>query len=194
MFVWSFKLSKREIIIFAVGIAAFALLVFLLLSPGGARTTSLEASGYTLTADSADARAGFLSQFGWQTAPDPVEVREVIIPAEFSDVYTEYNELQKTQGFDLEKLKGERVKKWTYTITNYPDVSGDVIANILIKDGKVVGGDISSAQFGGFMHGFVPSDSAEVTSQAQTSSIEIDRSVPASIPCSSDTPPEPEDL
>lgn len=194
MFVWSLKLSKREIIIFAVGIAAFILLVFLLLTPGGASATSLEDSGYTLTADSADSRARFLSQFGWETESDPTEVREIVIPAQFGDVYNEYNELQKKQGFDLEKLRGERVKKWTYVITNYPNVSGAVVANLLIKDGKVVGGDISSAEFGGFMHGFEPSASAEVTSQAQTSASFIDRSVPASIPSASDTPPEPEDL
>lgn len=194
MFVWSFKFSKREIIIFLVGVAAFIALIFLLLAPSRAQPTSLESSGYTLTADNEDSRIAFLSQFGWDADPEPIGVMEIVIPAQFSDVYTEYNDLQKSQGFDLEKYKGERVKKWTYLITNYPNVSGSVIANILIKDGKVVGGDISSAEMNGFMHGFIPSDSAAVTASAQRDAIMVDRTVPVSIPSSSDVPPEPEDL
>ena len=193
MFVWSFKLSKREIIIFSVGAAAFIIFALLLLSPSRTKTTSAEATGISTTADSADARRGFLSQFGWQTDSDPKEVREVVIPFDFGEAYEQYNEIQKKQGFDLTQYRGERVKKWTYRVKNYPGASGDVLANLLIKDGKVIGGDISEAQDGGFTHGFDPTQSAQVTAQNQTGG-DIDRSVPASIPADSDVPPEPDDL
>ncbi|MBR6748707.1 MAG: hypothetical protein IKM07_07185, partial [Clostridia bacterium] len=40
--------------------------------------------------------------------------------------------------------------------TNYPGGLSDVAANLLILDGEVIGGDISSTLLDGFMHGFDP--------------------------------------
>ena len=46
-----------------------------------------------------------LQSFGWEVEPQASETREVMIPAEFNDVYTTYNEMQKAQGFDLKALR-----------------------------------------------------------------------------------------
>ena len=99
---------------------------------------------------------GFISSFGWEVINEPDDVREVIIPVEFDDVYKNYNEIQISQGYDLEKYAGERVKKWSFTITNYPEYEEcDYIKiNILVFDGKVIGGDVCSVKLDGFMHGF----------------------------------------
>lgn len=191
MFVWSFRMSKRELVIIAIGVAAFIITVLLLLLPSGSREASvLVESGYTLEADGSDQRLGFLSQFGWQCTPEPVSVKEVIIPAKFNDVYAQYNDLQKQQGFDLQRYSGRRVKLWTYSVTNYPGGVQDVVANLLVLDGKVIGGDISSTLLDGFMHGFDPTQFAAETALAQLTVTVIDRSVPDSIPENSDTPPE----
>lgn len=40
-----------------------------------------------IRAASSEDRIAYLSQFGWSVKEDPVEVCEVIIPAEFDDVY-----------------------------------------------------------------------------------------------------------
>lgn len=98
----------------------------------------------------------FISSYGWSVKAEPDEVREVIIPAEFDDVYTNYNSIQTAQGFDLSLLKGHRVKKWTYTITNYPGYETEdcIKINILVYNGCVVGGDVCSVRLDGFMHGF----------------------------------------
>ena len=87
-------------------------------------------------------------------------VCEVIIPAEFDDVYEKYNELQKEQGFDLSLYASKRVKRWTYEITNYTgyENTGFIHANILVYDGKVIGGDVCSTELNGFMHGFAKPD------------------------------------
>ena len=45
-------------------------------------------------------RVEFLNKCGLIVEPEP-ESREIEIPAEFNDSYSEYNELQKSQGFDL---------------------------------------------------------------------------------------------
>ena len=99
----------------------------------------------------------FLSQFGWDIEEDPVEVAEVIIPAEFDRGYEKYNEIQKAQNLDLTPYAGKRAKRWTYNIKNYPGYEGDsgtVQANILVYEGAVIGGDICSTELDGFMQGF----------------------------------------
>ncbi len=104
-------------------------------------------------------RLAFLQSFGWQVEPEPVETREVAIPAEFSDIYSAYNEMQKAQGFDLSLIKGEPVTQYRYRVTNYPGVEGEVYATILVREGVVVGGDVALDTADGFMHGFA-ADSA----------------------------------
>lgn len=103
----------------------------------------------------------FISGFGWVCSSEPDEIREIIIPVEFNDVYYNYNNIQISQGYDLTNYKGERVKKWTYTITNYPGFENEeyIKINVLVHDGKVIGGDVCSIKLDGFMHGFEKDDS-----------------------------------
>jgi len=98
--------------------------------------------------------AGFLSQFGWEFEKEPIEEVTMKIPAEFDKVMNAYNELQKNQGLDLSKYKGKQVTRYTYRITNYPDYSGTVFANVIIYKNKVIGGDVCSSDVTGFIGGF----------------------------------------
>lgn len=113
-----------------------------------------ESVGDTVVADSG--MLSFVSQFGWEVSEEPDEVREIIIPAEFDDVYDNYNSIQIKQGYNLEKYAGERVKRWTFTVTNYPGYEDEdfIKINILVCDGEVIGGDVCSVKLDGFMHGF----------------------------------------
>ena len=109
------------------------------------------------TAETADDRLKFISDLGWIVDEEPVEVRQIAIPQEFDDVYSNYNEIQLSQGYDLTKYAGRSAKRWTYIIRNYPDVSSDedyVRINLLVCDGKIIGGDVCSIKLDGFMHGF----------------------------------------
>lgn len=155
MFVVSMKASKKKLIVWGVVIILMVLLCFLLFGRGGDENYAVSALGkYSLSAQDNTARLDFLSQFGWQASGEPVEICEVIIPETFNEVYEKYNDIQKEQGLDLSKYCGERCKRWTYEITNYPGQTEGVRANLLILDGRVIGGDISSTELGGFMHGF----------------------------------------
>lgn len=110
-----------------------------------------------LRAATAEERIAFFSQFGHTVKQDPVQVKEIIIPYEFDETYEEYNKLQKSQGLDLEKYKGKRVKLWSYEITNYPGYEGTdgvIRGNILVYDTVVIAGDVSSVELDGFMTGF----------------------------------------
>lgn len=98
----------------------------------------------------------FISSYGWEVDKEPVEVRDVVIPEVFDDVYSNYNKIQLEQGFDLQKYSGRRVKRWTYIIRNYPDTTPEddfIRINLLIKDEQVIGGDVCSVKLDGFMHG-----------------------------------------
>jgi hypothetical protein len=99
-------------------------------------------------------RVQFLGSYGWKVDENPMEVVELTIPQTFSAVYKNYNALQKKQGFDLSRYAGKRVKRWTYKVTNYPGVTDEVHANLLIYNDVVIGGDISTVALDGFMQGF----------------------------------------
>ena len=176
MFVYSVKSSKLKLIaLVAVVIAAVAALLFL--TKGNKPAAS--ASSIRLAAATAQERQAFLSQFGWEAGEDPLEVSEVIIPAEFDETYSKYNEIQKAQNMDLGSFAGKRVKRWTYEIRNYPGYEGKpgvVQANLLIDKGVVIAGDICSLELGGFLHGFDfprrASVQAETTAAAAAESVE----------------------
>lgn len=100
-------------------------------------------------------RLTFLKAYGWELNTEPAEVVDVAIPKEFGDVYQNYNEIQKLQGFDLTKFQGKQVKRYTYVVMNYPGESENIRANLLVYKEKVIGGDVCSLEAeGGFMHGF----------------------------------------
>ena len=155
MFVYSVKTSKSKII--ALVIAVVAIIVAVVMVAGKSNAPAAADSQINIKAENAEQRAAFLSQFGWEFMPDPVEVTEVIVPSDFSKGYTEYAEMNKAAGFDLEPYKGFRAKRWTYEILNYPgyeNKTGYIRANILVYEGMVIGGDICSLEQNGFMHSF----------------------------------------
>ena len=99
-------------------------------------------------------RIKFLEQFGWKVTSEPLETEEVLIPSDFDKVFAGYNEIQKSQGLDLGQYRNKHLTRYTYEVTNYDGYDGTVYANLLIYKGRVVGGDICSADAGGFMQGF----------------------------------------
>ena len=99
-------------------------------------------------------RVNFLSQFGWQVKSEPVESADITLPSEFDKIFTGYNEIQKRQGLDLSKYKNKTVTRYTYEITNYEGEDGRVFANVIVYRGKVIGGDVCSADVNKFIHGF----------------------------------------
>lgn len=154
MFVYSVKTSKAKIFSVVLALIISVAAIFFVLNKKQEPVTNDPAISYK--AENAAERAAFLSQFGWKISEDPVEVSEVIIPADFDAGYLKYAEMNKAQGLDLEPYKGMRAKRWTYNILNYPGLENQsgVQANLLIFEGRIIGGDISSLDLGGFMHGF----------------------------------------
>lgn len=155
MFVFSFKASKNKLAAAAIAFTAVFAAALVLFGKTN-HPVSKNETAVSYRAENSAQRIAFLSQFGWKASAEPSEVREIIIPENFDDGYTEYAQMNKAQGLDLELYKGMRVKRWTYDILNYPgyEGSGTVQANLLVCDGRVIGGDICSLEQNGFIHGF----------------------------------------
>lgn len=156
----SLKANKKRVIAFLVLVAAVVgACIFL---RGGGE----EAEPQVYLGGTNEERVSFLEGFGWKITVEPAETREVMIPAEFNDVYTTYNVMQKAQGFDLKPYAGQVCTQYKYQVNNYPDET-EVYATLLVYGGEIIGGDVACSKAAGFMHGFAK-DSARYGETAQT--------------------------
>lgn len=129
--------------------------------------TSKICGKYSISAKDNNERINFLNQFDLKVSPEPIEETEINIPSQFNKVYEKYNAIQKGNGLDLEKYKGKTCTKYTYKILNYNGEKGEVRANLLILDGRVIGGDICSLDLDGFMHGFMKNDNGKTEEKSK---------------------------
>ena len=156
MFIYSAKMNKKKLATIVGGITAVILaLVFVFTGEGGdsddpyaAEKELLQSCRLTTNED----RLALLTELGWEVVAQPEESMEVRIPQEFSDVYERYNQIQTEQGLDLAEHKGETVMRYTYTVVNHPSGEKHVRATLLVKNGRLIGGDVCSAKMDGFMH------------------------------------------
>lgn len=106
-----------------------------------------------------DARVAFLATFGWEVSEQPVQTQQVRVPLDPSEVFLRYNELQRSQGYDLSTLAGKTLNRYVYEVFNHPGQDETYYATVLVYQDTVVGGDICSSAKNGVMHGFqMPQD------------------------------------
>ena len=130
-------LSKKNLaIILAVIIIAFILMGEFL----SAKDTQLDGSTNAL-------RVEYLK--GLKIEPDDSSVysKNIIIPDAFDEVYKQYNSLQRKAGFDLSKYKGQEATVYTYGLSGEEGKE----VHLIVKDGKIIGGDIASVKLNGEM-------------------------------------------
>lgn len=113
---------------------------------------AVETASYARVKTDSD-RLKFLAEIGWQTTGEVVEEESFTLPETFDRVLLGYNEIQKDQGFDLSRYRKKKVTRYTYEVTNFPDYDGKVYANMIVYRGKIIAGDISSADPMGFVRG-----------------------------------------
>ena len=94
-------------------------------------------------------RLEYIQGFGWETGITHSKVEEIRIPVEFDEVYEEYNAIQRSQGFDLRKYRAHTVKKYTYEISRTDDDPVQLLADLLVENGVIIGADVTSAEAGG---------------------------------------------
>ena len=152
MFIYSVKASTlRFAAIVVIGVSVFGALFFFIPPYEQVSSASVLVS-YDKVKTNED-RVELLSSLGYSVSAEPVQEVKVRIPSEFDRVYASYNEMQRSQGFDLSRYKNKEVERYTYVVTNYEGYDGTVYANLLVYRSRVIGGDICSADTAGFVHG-----------------------------------------
>lgn len=136
MLLVNFRLKKSMIAV--LGLCVAVVLAFLVFTANNAPKGS----------DTLD-RLAYLSKLGY-SIDDASEIEtEIKIPEDFGEIYAKYNETQIKAGFDLTDYSGQKATMYTYSVSNYKDLKG-VYANLIVVKDKIVGGDISSIENGGF--------------------------------------------
>lgn len=153
------KVDLKKILIIVGAVAAVVIALILLLgnSSDAADTAAPAVSGN-------DARVEFLKGFGWEVAASPTESGQVKIPDQPSEVFDRYNQLQKSQGYDLTQYGGKTVMRYVYKVTNYPDATDPVYATVLVYKNQIIGGDITDTSATGVVQGFQSKEQLKVES------------------------------
>ena len=145
----SFKLSKR--------IALPCLVIFL------GMTVMLFFAGTDkgVSGENDKERRQYIVSLGYTPSELPCETEQVVIPEDFSDVYEKYNAIQYEAGYDLKDYRSRSVVRYSYFLEDY-DPKQYVVANLLVFEGKIIGGDISSRRLDGFMLPLVSKDNGQI--------------------------------
>lgn len=152
MFIYTMRAQTIKFIA-AVVLAIGAMITLVALIPAYDVSASAKGISYSGIYSNSD-RIAFISALGWKVEEDPIEEVQVTVPKEFDTVYAGYNEMQKEQGLSLSPYRGKEVTRYTYKVKDYEGYEGDVYMNLLVYRGKIIGGDICSAESSGFVHGF----------------------------------------
>ena len=153
VFVITTKVSKTKL----AAVVTLLIAVFVLGAILAAAKTGTPEAADARNGESNEARVAYVTQQGWQVNAEPVQTQSVKIPTADTEVFRRYNELQKTQGFDLTQYAGRQATRYVYEVLNAEDAEGPVYATIFVLDGRIVGGDVTDTAPGGKMRGVVKS-------------------------------------
>ena len=137
MMVMTAKVDKKKLVLILAGAAILLAGLFWLL--GGSDNAPAAAPSLA----SNDGRVAFLKELGWEVAASPKESGQVRIPEPGDPVFDRYNQLQKSQGYDLSAYAGKTVMRYVYKLQNYPGATDPVYATLLLYKDQVIGGDIT---------------------------------------------------
>lgn len=145
MLIWTAKFSRKKAVaaVILMGVAMAALIVLMGRAPEESETPLPK-----LTTN--EERIAYLQSLGWEVEPEPIETLQFLLPAELVEPYLSYNELQSSQGFDLERCCGKQVARYTYAVTNYPGQPEGVQANLYVCEETPAAGDVCSSGANGF--------------------------------------------
>ena len=148
MLVFHVKHTRRKLI--ALTVTAVAVVCAILLLPG---CQSKGTQSEPILASSVEQQIAYLAELGWEVDSDPLETLELQLPDDLKADYADYCKLQNEQGFPFSEFAGQSVKRYTYTVTNYPNIDHGVQVNLYLCGDEVIAGDIISTGEDGFQTG-----------------------------------------
>ena len=153
MMVMTAKVDIKKILLVITAVAALVLALILLLGEPS-QSTGTTPAAVTAPPSGNDGRVQFLKDFGWEVVTSPTQTGQVKIPEETTEVFDRYNNLQKSQGYDLSSYAGKNVMRYVYEVRNYPGATQPVYATLLVYKDKVIGGDVTDTAAKGQIRGF----------------------------------------
>ena len=147
MMVMTAKVDIKKIIVALAAIAGVVIALILLLGGGN---SSAPTAAPSLASN--EGRVEFLKNLGWDVSASPVESGQVRIPKEQNEVFSRYNTLQKSAGYDLSQYAEKTVMRYVYKVNNFPGATEPVYATLLIYKDQVIGGDVTNTAANGSMH------------------------------------------
>lgn len=146
MMVMTAKVDIKKVI--AALAAVVGVIIALILLLGGGDSSSPTAAP---SVAGNDGRIQFLKNLGWEVSASPVESGQVRIPKEQNQVFSRYNDLQKSAGYDLSQYGGKTVMRYVYKVNNFPGATEPVYATLLVHKNQIIGGDITNTAANGTM-------------------------------------------
>ena len=147
MMVMTAKVNIKKLLLI-LGITVGVILAAILVLQNNAQPTA----GAAVSGN--DARVEFLKSFGWEVSASPTESGQVRIPETPNQVFDRYNQLQKSQGYDLQSFAGKTVMRYVYKVNNFPGATEPVYATVLVYKDRIIGGDITDTSPKGAVQSF----------------------------------------
>ena len=147
MFIVTAKFSRRRVL---AAVAVLFLVLALTVLPRACRKADEAPS---IPAETNEQRVAYLVSLGWKVNEQPIETLSVTLGETLEEPYLSYNDLQRSQGFDLTRYCRQTLSRYTYVVTNYPDASLPCQADLYVCGGVLAAGDIVCTGENGFMAG-----------------------------------------
>ncbi len=130
-------ISVASVLVFVV--VVIAVLGLLSVKP---KTAVCGTKEYSVVVQSDDDAKKFVEQF--YDVDQLYSLQQEYVPIEFNDTYSEYNELQKMQGLDLEDYKGAKCKLYIYKLSDNEINGKATYMSMLVYEERVIGGHVST--------------------------------------------------
>ena len=140
----SFRFKNIRLTVFCVACIAVLIAVCLIaLRAGAPDAVSVGSADRSLTVDDEADVTEFISACGYETA-DMISDTEITVPKHWNTAYTEYNDMQLSQGFDLTPYKGKPARELVFRLTDSPE-----LLYLVICEDKIAAAHICSFDGGG---------------------------------------------
>ncbi len=169
MMVMTAKVDIKKIIAALAAVAGVIIVLVMLL---GGKNSAEPTAAPSLASN--DGRVQFLKSLGWEVDTSPTESGQVRIPQEQNEVFTRYNDMQKSAGYDLSQYAGKTVMRYVYKVNNFPGATEPVYATLLVHKDQIIGGDITNTAAKGTMQPLIKSGA-----RTPSSTTPSDATVPA---------------
>ena len=155
MFVYSFKASSVKFIgVFVLCLLAATAAIIAMPGAGSLlNVNKFDGSAELMKIDASgeNGRIEFIETLGYTVNDTNVSKQTSVIPKEFDIALEKYNNLQRSQGFDLTKYTGKKLTGYTYEVSSFPDGSTNAdnyLATVIVYGNKVVGADLCCVEKG----------------------------------------------